>query len=95
MSALAQKLSEEAPDPSRRQPPGPSGACKVYGDGDLEDWAEIERIRLIESWMEAQRKTDRLLGFESSIDNDTFRRHWRGKCAHWTMEQKAFIRAHS
>lgn len=67
---------------------GPSGACDVYGDGDLEDWASVERLRIGTTWADAQAEVDRVLDIKA-IDADKFRYHWRRRCWHWTQEQRS------
>ena len=66
---------------------GPSGACDVYGDGDIDDWRRVERLRLDTCWSDAQKAVDDLLGVDP-INIDKFRYHWRRRCWHWTEEQK-------
>lgn len=66
---------------------GPTGACEVYGPGDLEDWASVERLRMGTTWAEAQVEVDRILKLKA-IDTDKFRFHWRRRCWHWTQEQR-------
>lgn len=90
MSKLAESLAGIDLDVRVRR--GPTGACDVYGSGDLDDWREVERIRRATSWAIAQATVDETLGIES-IDEDKFRYHWRGKCWHWTTEQRAEIKA--
>ena len=85
MSALAQALSGVTPE-AQRVRRGPIGECaKVYPEGDLEDWLEVERLRSLpnSSWREAQRIVDEQLGVERPIDNDKFRYHWRRRCFCW------------
>jgi hypothetical protein len=85
MSALAKKLATVEIDSRIRR--GPSGACDIYGDGDMEDWAQVERLRLSSSWAEAQVTVDEALGVKP-IDTDKFRYHWRRRCWHWNHEQR-------
>lgn len=70
---------------------GPNGACDVYGDGDLDDWQAVERLRKQTSWQDAQNAVDATLGVKG-VKNDDFRYHWRGNCRHWTVDQKQAIR---
>lgn len=86
MSALAKKLAIVEIDSRIRR--GPSGACDVYGEGDLEDWAEVERLRTSSSWAEAQVSVDAGEPWKP-IDTDKFRYHWRRRCWHWTTEQRS------
>ena len=89
MSKLAAALPkpDELDGPRRRK--GPTGACDIYGDGDLEDWAAVERLRLApNTWEIAQEHVDSALGITGTLDNDRFRYHWRRKCWHWTPEQR-------
>ena len=67
---------------------GPTGACDIYGDGDLDDWRRVETLRLETSWLQAQHEVDELLGIGDPIDGDKFRYHWRRKCWHWTEDQR-------
>jgi hypothetical protein len=85
MSALAKKLPATVDERVRR---GPSGVCDVYGDGDLDDWRAVERLRLNASWAAAHRTVDDTLGITAPIDVDKFRYHWRRRCWHWTQEQR-------
>jgi hypothetical protein len=86
MSKLATKLpSAEAIGTRIRR--GPSGACDIYGDGDLDDWRAVERLRIDTCWADAQRAVDETLGIKP-IDFDKFRYHWRRSCWHWTQEQR-------
>lgn len=87
MSRLAGKLPT-ASDISTRVRRGPSGACDVYGEGDLDDWREVERLRLETSWVDAHRAVDDTLGITAHIDTDKFRYHWRRRCWHWTEAQR-------
>lgn len=88
MSALASALPTPIEAATTRIRKGPSGACDVYGDGDLEDWAAVERLRQApNTWDVAQRHVDLALGI-TSIDANKFRYHWRRKCWHWTPEQR-------
>ena len=89
MSRLARSLAETDVKLAERVRKGPLGECgKVYPPGDLEDWAEVERIRHLprSSWREAQRVVDENLGVTAPIDNDKFRYHWRRKCFCWPPE---------
>lgn len=67
---------------------GPSGACDVYGDGDLEDWAAVEKLRRQTSWAVAQQAVDDTLHVTRPINGDKFRYHWRRRCWHWTEDQR-------
>lgn len=89
MSKLATKLSTLGP-PARLARRGPANVCHpVYGDGDLDDWAEVERLRAEgHTWREVQAEVDSLLNIKRPIHNDKFRRHWRRKCFCWTEEQR-------
>lgn len=87
MSKLAAALPEPA-DITSRTRRGPSGACDIYGDGDLEDWASVERLRTGTSWAVAQTEVDQALNIKP-IDSDKFRYHWRRRCWHWTQEQRS------
>jgi hypothetical protein len=88
MSALASKLPAPADVALTRVRKGPSGECDIYGDGDLEDWAAVERLRLApNTWEIAQTHVDQALGIQP-IDSNKFRYHWRRKCWHWTPEQR-------
>lgn len=86
MSKLATKLptAEAIATRVRR---GPSGACDIYGDGDLEDWRAVEKLRRDTCWADAQRAVDETLDV-AAIDTDKFRYHWRRRCWHWTQEQR-------
>lgn len=88
MSKLANKLPTADEVRTARVRKGPTGACDVYGDGDLTDWAAVERLRLATSWASAQRAVDETLNVKA-LDENKFRYHWRRKCWHWTEEQKA------
>ena len=86
MSALAKRLPQPSDARVRR---GPNGACDIYGDGDLEDWAAVERLRLSPgTWALAQHHVDQTLGIQS-MDEHKFRYHWGRKCWHWSPEQRA------
>lgn len=87
MSKLATSLPTADSIQSDRVRRGPTGACDVYGDGDLEDWAAVERLRTETSWALAQREVDATLKVKS-IDEDKFRYHWRRKCWHWSPDQR-------
>ena len=87
MSKLAAMLPTPDQIERERSRPGRSGACDVYGDGDIDDWRAVERIRLTAAWVTAQRTVDATLGIEP-VDPDKFRYHWRRKCWHWTTEQR-------
>jgi hypothetical protein len=86
MSKLAQQLptAETITTRTRR---GPSGACDVYGDGDLDDCRAVDKLRRSTTWATAQRAVDETLGVRP-IDENKFRYHWRRKCWHWTEEQR-------
>ena len=74
------------PKPVERVRKGPSGVCHgVYPPAtDLDDWAEVERLRKAPSnWREAQVVVDGMLGITEPIPNDKFRYHWRRKCFCW------------
>ncbi len=87
MSRLATQLpSAEAVATRVRR--GPSGACDIYGDGDLDDWRAVERLRLGTCWTDAHRAVDETLEIRKQIDTDKFRYHWLRKCWHWTPEQR-------
>lgn len=89
MSNLAKALPAAAAVTDRRRVRnGPAGACDVYGDGDLEDWAAIERRRLATTWATVQYEVDKIKK-SKPIDEGKFRYHWRRKCWHWTPEQKS------
>jgi hypothetical protein len=87
MSKLASALPTADTVEAERIRKGPSGACDVYGPGDMEDWAAVERLRLGTTWAEAQRHVDATLNVRP-IDEHKFRYHWRRKCWHWTPEQR-------
>ncbi len=91
MSSLAKKLAE-APITVTRSRRGPAAACDIYGPGDLEDYDEVHKRRLVTSWVETQATVDKNLGVRS-IHIDKFRYHFSGKCGHWTDEQRDTIRA--
>lgn len=86
MSKLANKLPT-ADAIATRVRRGPSGACDIYGDGDLDDWRAVEKLRIDTCWADAQRAVDETLGARP-IDADKFRYHWRRRCWHWTQEQR-------
>lgn len=67
---------------------GPSGACDIYGDGDLDDWRAVEKLRLATCWTDTHQAVDATLGIDTPIDTDKFRYHWRRRCWHWTQEQR-------
>lgn len=87
MSKLATALPTPETFVAERRRRGPSGVCDIYGDGDLEDWAAVERLRLGSTWAQAQGEVDRALGIKA-IDEDKFRYHWKKRCWHWTQEQR-------
>jgi hypothetical protein len=89
MSKLATKLAPLGP-PERQVRRGPANVCHpVYGDGDLDDWREIERLRADgHTWREVQAIVDGLLKIERPIHNDKFRRHWRRACFCWPEEHR-------
>ena len=86
MSQLAQSLADITAANAARTRKGPPGACQGRYPADLDDWAEVERIRLATSWVEAQRVVDAQLGLSTPLHNDKFRYHWRRKCWCWTDE---------
>jgi len=90
MSAVAKRLSKTRPDLASVTRRGPSGACQgKYPGCDLEDWAEVERLRASPSnWREAQRLVDEAFGVTDPIPNDKFRYHWRRKCWCWPVGQR-------
>lgn len=91
MSKLANLPSpEQVKARGQRERRGPAGACDIYGEGDLDDWARVERLRLETSWAQAQDEVDALL-VEEPIDGDKFRYHWRRKCWHWTEQQRRVL----
>jgi hypothetical protein len=67
---------------------GPSGACDIYGDGDLDDWRAVERLRLATCWVDAHKAVDETLDITEPIDTDKFRYHWRRRCWHWSEAQR-------
>lgn len=67
---------------------GPNGACDIYGDGEIDDWRAVERLRQQVTWAGAQRAVDETLKITNPIDFDKFRYHWRRRCWHWTEEQR-------
>lgn len=67
---------------------GPTGACDIYGDGDLDDWRAVEALRIKTSWAAAQRAVDQTLEITRPIDGDKFRYHWRRRCWHWSEDQR-------
>lgn len=69
---------------------GPSGACDIYGDGDLDDWRAVEKLRMATCWADAQRAVDETLEVDA-IDADKFRYHWRRRCWHWSQEQRQAV----
>lgn len=86
MSDLAKKLQTvEAPlDRVRR---GPSNVCfPLYGTGDLEDWAEVERLRIGRTWKHVQKIVDEQAGVTEPIPNFKFKYHWRRICFCWPDE---------
>jgi len=87
MSKLATQLpsADEIATRTRR---GPTGACDIYGDGDIDDWRAVEQLRKQTSWADAQRAVDETLNISRPIDTDKFRYHWRRRCWHWTQEQR-------
>jgi hypothetical protein len=89
MSKLATKLPSADEIAATRVRKGPTGACDIYGDGDLDDWRAVEKLRLETSWSDAQRAVDETLGLHRSIDSDKFRYHWRRRCWHWTTDQRS------
>lgn len=99
MSRLAAQLPTPTEVTANRHRRGPQGACDIYGPGDLEDWAAVERLRLAHDWATAHREVDDLLGVTTPIDGDKFRYHWRRKCFHWTEDQRRIpldqIQAHA
>jgi hypothetical protein len=86
MSALAKNLPKTVVAPRIRR--GPSGECDVYGDGDVDDWRAVERLRSSATWAEVHREVDKALGITSPIITDKFRYHWKRRCWHWTQEQR-------
>lgn len=87
MSQLAKKLpTPEAVATRIRR--GPSGACDIYGPGDLDDWAAVQSLRRGTSWAVTHRAVDEALGINTPIDQDKFRYHFRMRCWHWTPEQR-------
>jgi hypothetical protein len=86
MSRLAQSLATVTPEVSERVRKGPTGVCHGKYPADLEDWREVERLRLATSWREAQRLVDAQLDVADPIPNDKFRYHWRRKCWCWSDE---------
>lgn len=87
MSKLATALPTAETLAAIRRRRGPSGACDIYGDGDLEDWLAVEKLRQATTWADAQRAVDQTLKV-TAIDEGKFRYHWRLKCWHWTEEQR-------
>lgn len=92
MSALAKKLPKPESIETRIRR-GPTGACDIYGDGDLEDWRAVDNLRRKKSWAVAHETVDETLGITAGIDQDKFRYHFKGGCWHWTPAQKRTIRA--
>ena len=88
MSKLANLPTADEVTAKSRVRRGPTGACDIYGDGDLDDWRQVERLRLGTSWAEAQREVDTVLGISRPIDGDKFRYHWRRRCWHWTEDER-------
>ena len=86
MSKLAASLSGLNPTVTERVRKGPQGACHGQYPIDMDDWAEVERIRLETSWREAQRVVDAQLGLSEPLNNDKFRYHWRRRCQCWPVE---------
>lgn len=70
---------------------GPSGACDIYGEGDLDDWRAVDNLRRATCWVDAQRAVDETLGITAPIHTDKFRYHWRRRCFHWTEEQRRAV----
>lgn len=87
MSKLATALPTPETFVPERYRRGPSGACDIYGDGELDDWAAIQRLRNGSSWAQVQAEVDRILGVKA-IDTDKFRYHWSRRCWHWTQAQR-------
>lgn len=87
MSRLANLPSPEDVAAKGRIRRGPTGACDVYGEGDLDDWRRVDGLRRKTSWAQAQREVDALLGVKP-IDGDKFRYHWNRRCWHWTTDQR-------
>lgn len=88
MSNLAAKLPTATDVLGARVRRGPSGACDIYGDGDLDDWRAVEKLRRETSWSDAHRAVDNTLGITDPIDTDKFRYHWRRRCWHWTEAER-------
>jgi hypothetical protein len=74
MSALAKKLPKSVVAPRVRK--GPSGECDIYGEGDLDDWRAVDRLRRQTSWAVAHKTVDETLGITAGIDQDKFRYHF-------------------
>lgn len=83
MSFLADKLSsvEVAPEPKKSKAP-----CHArYGDGDLEDYEAIRRLRDKGlEWIQVQRLVDELSDVEDPLPIRKFTRHWRQDCSCWS-----------
>jgi hypothetical protein len=87
MSNLAKSLESVEPVIVERVKKGPTALCSgVYPAEDLEDWAEVQRLRTSTTWLSAQRIVDQHLGITKNIPNDKFRYHWRRRCQCWPDE---------
>lgn len=87
MSKLAQQIAE-LPPPSSLPRRGPANACfPLYGDGDLEDWEQIEALRANGyEWRQVQSQVDGLLKIERPLDLERFKYHWRRRCFCWPVD---------
>lgn len=87
MSRLAAALSNATPAPApERTTRGPIPTCDGKYPADLDDWAEVQRLRRETSWRRAQITVDESLGIETPILNDKFRYHWNRRCQCWPVE---------
>jgi hypothetical protein len=95
MSALASSLPAPSDIAATRIRRGPTGACAVYGPGDKEDWIAVDALRREHSWQTARAIVHEQLNLGALPDQDKFRYHWRGRCACWSDDLKAWIEAQS
>ena len=87
MSKLASKIAQTAPPEATPVKRGPANACfPLYGAGDLEDWNEVERLRIGRTWRQVQEHIDPIAGVEKPLPLEKFRYHWRRMCFCWPAD---------
>lgn len=91
MSKLANKLDKMDKSELSKNKTTRRAACyPLYGVGDYEDKASVDRLREAQvSWEKIQETVDSLLEIEEDkqINNRKFIRHWRGGCSCWELQK--------